>query len=195
MANYWDLREANVARDIEWTGGTPVSYTFRAAELHGEMGEIMDLFIDPEVARPGTDVDPLEWGKKWTGDLRDELGDGFIVVDLTGMKLGFPTIPVDEETAREEVLLPFLMHPTDTLFTLLGSRTGRICNTLKKLEREANGWVGSKADKYDAWPPLFEAHCILRVLCKRFSLDPAEVTSAKFNRTSEKVGLTTRLLA
>lgn len=195
MANYWDLREANVARDKEWTGGTPVSYTFRAAELHGEMGELMDLFIDPEVARPGTGVDPLEWGKKWTEDLTAELGDGFITIDLTGMKLGFPTIPVDEDMVREDVLIPFLQHDTPALFTVLGSRTGKICNTLKKLEREAAGWVGSRADKYDAWPPLFEAHCILRVLCQRFRLDPATITAAKFNRTSEKNGLTTRLLA
>jgi hypothetical protein len=185
MANYFDLREANVARDIEWTGGRPVSFTFRAAELAGEIGEVVACFVRPDDA-------PFDVTEFLT-ELRDELADGFITVDLIGMKLGFPSIPVDEEIARPEMLDSFRPKQNVELFGLLGREVGAICNGLKKLEREAEGWVGSRYNVTDAWAPLFRVHCILRTLCERYSIDPRVVTSAKFNATSEKYGLVTRL--
>src|SRR5690349_20386442 len=87
MANFWTLREANVARNIEWTGGKGVSFTFRAAELGGECAEVGEMFI---VAGPDS-LNTLDtWAAEWRAKVTEEIADGLICVDLTGMTLGFP---------------------------------------------------------------------------------------------------------
>lgn len=185
-----DLRAANIARDIEWTGGRPVSYTFRAAELHGECAEVGELFLLAPSEEHPAETEP--GAISWLGRLTEEIADGLITVDLTGMKLGFPGIP-HEEDVDEHFVQHYGGKPTAELLAILGIRTGSICNTLKKLEREALGWVGSRAKPDDAWPPLFEVHCILREFARRYGINPTRAVRAKFNRTSEKNGLATRI--
>jgi hypothetical protein len=194
MANFWTLREANVARNIEWTGGAGVSFTFRSTELSGECAEVGELFLVAPHNTPEPGEGMLGWATEWRGKLTEEIADGIICVDLTGMKLGFPGIPHEEDVDPH-----FIRHYGDydnvKLLAILGIRCGLIGNTMKKLERAANGWVGSKAKPDDAWAPLFEVHCILREIARRYGVNVQKAVADKFTATSEKYGLTTRLLA
>lgn len=77
-----DLRRANAARHIEWTGGRPVPMLFRMTELGGEVGEALNVAKKIERERLG-------WpGSRDTLDhLAEELSDVIICVDLCAMNL------------------------------------------------------------------------------------------------------------
>jgi NTP pyrophosphatase (non-canonical NTP hydrolase) len=71
------LSEANAARQVEWANGEAVSLLFRATELGGECGEVLNVCKKIERERMG-----------WRGsrasldDLADELADVVICADL-----------------------------------------------------------------------------------------------------------------
>lgn len=77
----------------------------------------------------------------------------------------------------------------------LAGETGEACNVIKKLERERQGWRGSRATLNDLAEEL--ADVVIRAdLCAvtaGIDLDAAVV--AKFNATSDKVGISVRLPA
>jgi NTP pyrophosphatase (non-canonical NTP hydrolase) len=75
----------------------------------------------------------------------------------------------------------------------LGGEVGELLNIVKKLEREERGWRGSRAD-----PAAFADECADVLICldklaRRRNVDLIEATVAKFNATSDKVGLPQKL--
>jgi hypothetical protein len=188
MANWETLREANEARNIEWTDGKGMDFTFRGCELMGELGELSELFINP----PSMHSNALR--AVWFEELANELADGVICLDLTGMSLGLPGIPIGADVPPEPIE-GFRPMSNAELFAVLLCEGGRLANGLKKLERAARGWPGSRLkDPSDLWPHLWKAHSIIRVLAERYGIDLARATVHKFNTTSVKVGLTTRIV-
>jgi hypothetical protein len=173
MANWDNLRKANVARDIEWAGGIR-DYTWRACELAGEIGEIRDAV--------GTHQ---SWDKRETHIL-PELADGVICIDLTAMTLGLPEVPIHSAGIISGSIVSFA--DSMGLFSL------RLCNVLKKLERERRGWPGSRETKERAGIMLTGLMGNLGLMADYYHLDLRAGTAAKFNETSNKVGLTTRLV-
>lgn len=80
----FDLRQANIARDLEWnTGSEKLSLTFRGNELAGEVGEACNVVKKMERARLG-----LKGSHATAVDLADELADILICVDLLAMDAG-----------------------------------------------------------------------------------------------------------
>lgn len=164
-----DLRSANVARAREWG---EVDLPWRAMELAGEVGELVEVLFsdDREV-------------------IGDELADSLICLDLLAMTAGLGPLPAVSHPA-----CPALIRE-DQAARHLAIRLGRVCNTVKKLEREARGFPGSRAD-----PPALAAYVhalahALHAVAVRWC-GPAHThrrVEAKFNATSEKVGLRTRL--
>src|SRR5579871_5599489 len=77
QATFTTLREANAARQVEWANGGDVSLLFRATELGGECGEVLNVCKKIERERMG-------WrGSRATqADLADELADVVICADL-----------------------------------------------------------------------------------------------------------------
>lgn len=77
----------------------------------------------------------------------------------------------------------------------LGGEVGELLNVVKKLEREDRGWRGSRAGINDFADKCADVLICLDKLARRRGIDLAEATIAKFNATSEKVGLPHRLTA
>lgn len=75
----------------------------------------------------------------------------------------------------------------------LGKAAGRSSNLVKKLERERHGWRGSRATKAQLAEELADV-IHTAVLCAiTADVDIEAATVAKFDATSEKNGLRTRL--
>lgn len=81
-----------------------------------------------------------------------------------------------------------LFHATE-----LGGEVGEVLNVVKKLHREAQGWRGSRATVADLAEEIGDVVVCLDKLAAYYGIDLAQVTAAKFNATSEKVGLPHRL--
>lgn len=75
----------------------------------------------------------------------------------------------------------------------LAGETGEACNVIKKLERERHGWAGSR-DTLDHLAEELADVVICADLCAiTAGVDLQAAVIAKFNQTSEKVGLPHRL--
>lgn len=77
----------------------------------------------------------------------------------------------------------------------LGGEVGEVLNVVKKLEREAKGWRGSRATVADLSEELGDVLICLDKLACFYGIDLATAAAAKFNATSDKVGLSHRLYA
>ena len=81
-----------------------------------------------------------------------------------------------------------LFHATE-----LGGEVGGVLNVVKKLHREAQGWRSSRATVADLAEEIGDVVVCLDKLAAYYGTDLAQATAAKFNATSEKVGLPHRL--
>lgn len=168
------LREANVARDVEWTKGESVAdYTWRGCELGGEFGEIVELLV----ARHAFDALPA---------LAEELADGVICIDLVGMTMGFEPIPI---FAAGSMPVGGLRDEA----TRLATYALLLLNSIKKMERERRGWVGSRAEPAKVEDALHFLMGRLGTIAGYCRINLTAATEAKFNATSIKNGLVTRL--
>lgn len=77
----------------------------------------------------------------------------------------------------------------------LGGEVGELLNVVKKLEREERGWRGSRAAPEDFADECADVLICLDKLARRRGVDLEAATVAKFNATSEKVGLPHKLVA
>lgn len=77
----------------------------------------------------------------------------------------------------------------------MGGECGEAQNVIKKLERERHGWAGSRDTVDHLGEELADVvhTAVLCAITAGIELEPYVV--AKFNATSEKVGLRTRLVA
>jgi hypothetical protein len=181
------LRAADEARQIEWSKGDRCSLSYAGNELAGEFGELADLIT--------------EWAQPADDDLQDEIGDVYICLDLVCVRIGgLPTL--GELAFGAQAAMPAenwaTGEPAQTRFwlaTKLGAAVGKICNILKKLEREERGMVGSRSPRTAIAQPLGEAVIWLERLTRRCNptWDAIECAHIKFNKTSEKYGLRTRV--
>lgn len=70
---------------------------------------------------------------------------------------------------------------------------GEVCNEVKKLARERLGIRGSRTTKEALASEIADAIICLDLICMDQDIDMFEAVRDKFNSTSEKVGLKTRL--
>lgn len=77
--------------------------------------------------------------------------------------------------------------------TELGGETGEVLNVCKKIERERSGWRGSRATVADLAEELADVIICADLLAMTEGIDLWAAVVAKFNATSEKVGLPHRL--
>ncbi len=75
----------------------------------------------------------------------------------------------------------------------MAGEVGEACNVIKKLERERHGWRGSRATKEQLAEELADVihTAVLVAITAGIDIEPAVI--AKFDGTSEKNGLTSRL--
>lgn len=75
----------------------------------------------------------------------------------------------------------------------LAGETGEACNILKKLDRERRGLVGSRATVEKLAEELADVIICADLAAMDLNIDLAAAVASKFNKTSEKYGLATRL--
>ncbi len=75
----------------------------------------------------------------------------------------------------------------------LAGEAGEACNELKKLERTRLGIVGGKEDLQGLKEELADVLICVDLIAMDLGIDLGEALIAKFNRTSEKYDLATRL--
>lgn len=75
----------------------------------------------------------------------------------------------------------------------LGGEVGELLNVVKKLEREERGWRGLRAEPADFADECADVLICLDKLARRRGVDLIAATIAKFNATSDKVGLPHKL--
>ena len=76
----------------------------------------------------------------------------------------------------------------------LAGEVGEACNVIKKLERERMGIRGSRSNLSDLAAELADVVICADLIAMQAGIDLDAAVSAKFNATSEKVGLQTRLM-
>lgn len=75
----------------------------------------------------------------------------------------------------------------------LAGETGEACNVIKKIERERMGDVGSRASIDDLAEEIADVVICADLVAREVGFDLGEAVRQKFNKTSEKYGLATRL--
>lgn len=75
----------------------------------------------------------------------------------------------------------------------LAAAAGRVSNVIKKLDRERLGMVGSRATHADLAHELADVLICLRRIEVRFDVNADQEAAIKFNATSDKNGLRTRV--
>lgn len=75
----------------------------------------------------------------------------------------------------------------------LAGEVGEACNFIKKLERERLGWPGSRATKEQLAEELADTVICASLAAMTADIDLMRAVAAKFNATSQKMGLATRL--
>lgn len=81
--NFETLREANIIRQREWGGSDKATVEFRALEVGGETGELLEAVKKMTRKRLG-----ILGSTASVEDVADEAGDVVIAVDLLCQKLG-----------------------------------------------------------------------------------------------------------
>lgn len=75
----------------------------------------------------------------------------------------------------------------------LAGEVGEACNVIKKLERERLGILGSRATVDELADELADVLICADLIAMHYGVDLEAAVARKFNATSEKVGLKTRL--
>jgi NTP pyrophosphatase (non-canonical NTP hydrolase) len=75
----------------------------------------------------------------------------------------------------------------------LAGETGEACNIIKKLERARHGWRGSIGTVAQLAEELADIIITVDLVAIQLGIDLSDAVVAKFNATSEKNGLSTRL--
>lgn len=77
----------------------------------------------------------------------------------------------------------------------LAGEVGEACNVIKKLERERLGILGSRTTIDELADELADVLICADLIAMHYGIDLEVAVARKFNATSEKVGLQTRLAA
>lgn len=81
--SYYTLRDANLARMKEWVSEVKLSLSFKGNELAGEVGEACNIIKKLDRERLG-----LRGSRATLEELKEELSDVIICVDLIAMEVG-----------------------------------------------------------------------------------------------------------
>jgi hypothetical protein len=175
---FFSLRDANVARQAEWDTGGNIDLSYSGNELAGEAGELIQAAVD--LLNGGDDYEAL----------REEIGDVIICCDLIGLRVGRPLItrwPVNPRKGHADARIV-----TDQLVDL-AIEVGNVSNTIKKQERERFGMVGARGSLDDMMHNLNEIICLVHWIGESFGVAAGECVAHKFNLTSAKYGLQTKM--
>ena len=76
----------------------------------------------------------------------------------------------------------------------LGGEAGEVLNECKKLERTRLGMVGGKTDTSDLADELGDLIITAQLVASKADIDLDEAVRCKFNKTSDKHGMSTKMI-
>lgn len=173
------LREANDARQREWDTGGNIDLSYAGNELAGEAGELIQTVVD------------LLNGSENYEAFREEIGDVIICCDLIALRLGRPLCTMLNTHVAEAAADPALVKD---LLIDLALEIGNVSNTIKKQERARFGMVGARGSIDDLMRNLFEIVEIVHAIASLFGEQAKSCVASKFNLTSTKYGLATKMV-
>lgn len=178
MMPFETLRDANRARQAEWDTGGNITLAYAGNELAGEVGELLEAATD------------LYCGYSQNEEaFRHEVADVIICCDLIALRLD---LDLNHAPKLPKKLDGF--GTLDAILVAIGIQTGMICNTIKKQERASFGMVGAKGSLEDLQRNLDEAIYLVHYLAAALRFDAASCVAEKFNLTSQKYGLKTKMI-
>lgn len=169
--NYPTLREANIARQKEWDPSDKVDFSWRCNELAGEAGEVCNILKKIHRERLG-----IIGSRAVKDDLAEELADVVICVDLVAMTAGIEPVGERSRTGAEFASL------TDA-GNGLAARVGAVSALI--FDAEINPQTLAERLKL--------VIKTVTAIADREGIDMTIAIAMKFNSTSHKVGLSTRL--
>ena len=178
MANFNNLRAANIARQAEWDRHDKIDLPFRMNELAGEAGELCNVL--KKIYREQIGIA----GTRATKDqLADELADVVICVDLCAMTAGI-------ESDFERLACAGMADAVENMSLIylgcrLAHRVGAVCAW-----RPTRAPVSSANELRDR---LLAVSKTVRTIAVFTGIDMWPAVSTKFNATSHRVHLTTTL--
>lgn len=168
------LRRASVARQLEWDPDRKITLAYRGCELGGEAGEACNVLKKLERERLG-----LVGSHSSVLQAADELADVVICADLIAASVGLNIVKVDMMSDSSSDLV--------TLGNRLMWRAGMVCLSVDRVDGRY-GLAGSGMT--EAIAGLLDA---VTRCCHKIGIDIDAVVPAKFNATSVKYGLRTRM--
>ena len=174
------LRAANVARQVEWTGNERADLAFRALEVADEAGEVAGAVKKLARAQRGI------CGSTMTlEDVADEIGDTVISLDLLAFELGLELEdPATTQPPRPDGEPLVLALAVDWA---VGQVSMAI---LQDVDKPVTAALVS-----DFAPRMSNVLKFLNELATALGIDAGQAVAAKFNKTSVKYGLSTRMEA
>lgn len=169
-----ELHKANIARGIEWEGSNDkCDLSFWGVELAGEVGEACNIIKKIERERLS-----LRGSRATMQDLADELADVIICVDL---------IACSRKTQLNPGKLPYMVVKSS--LSVLGNKLAASSGMVNHII----------ADEKRNFTQLSSMLCIVihhaEAIAQICKIDLDAAVMAKFNATSEKYGLKTRMSA
>lgn len=178
-----ELRAANVARQVEWSGASQVGVNFRAVEMAGEIGEALNAikkWYRATSAIAGNTADQVE---EIVANLKEELADVVITVDLLGMTTNATITPVPMQTTAAET--GNILDRGLGIFLYAADLAEYASNERNAASYDFAAMFSMKASR------VF--HSVGQVAQVIGLEDIEQAVRDKFNKTSIKVGLETRL--
>ena len=171
---YHSLREANAVRQREWdAGGEANNSDWRMNELAGEVGEVCNVLKKINRERVG-----VAGSRATVVDLAEELADVVICIDLYMMTTG------GEEVISTDSPDHLIGYSLPHLGVHLQAALGRAATRLV-LTPTVHG-----NDQYESLRNLL---LVCRAIAKREGIDLDRAVAQKFNATSNKMGLETKM--
>lgn len=168
MTEYPTLRDANQARQREWDTGNQITLAYRGNELAGEAGEACNVIKKLERERLG-----IRGSRATPAQLAEELADVVICADLIAMDAGRDLQMNSGWRAGIGGGAEWGAH--------LAVCVGRLCDNILLQEQRHLTSICMDVER------------AARGIAARYSIDLDAAVKAKFNATSEKLGLATRL--
>ena len=178
--DFSNLRAANIARQAEWPGNDKADLGFRALEVADEAGELMGALKKLARAQRGIAGNTLS-----LQDEADATGDTAIALDLLAIELGFN---LGERTIYPSKPLP-VIEVALMLDATVGDLSGQIADRLQELRGEESAYGTEQMICSCAARAIFWLMCLAQAL----GVDLETAITTKFNKTSEKYGMATRL--
>ncbi len=175
------LRAANIQRQAEWQGNETLDLVFRALEVADEAGEVAGAVKKLKRAQMGVcgSIAALE-------DVADELGDVVIALDLLAINLDVP-MPVGPFLKINNVVEP--MRATLALDVVVGVISDAAL-LIAHVPEGSEAELFARSDMRDA---MIRALGSVMTIADALGIDAGQAVAAKFNKTSAKYGLQTKM--